>query len=58
MNVTEVFKGEEGVEYPAQIDITTRANSALCGIYLELGTEYLLDLYRYVHISNPKFLCA
>jgi len=27
-------------------DLTTGGNSALCGIYLEVGEEYLIDLYR------------
>lgn len=46
INVTTLFKTEEGVDYPDEIEITTRANSALCGIYLDIGEEYLLDLYR------------
>lgn len=41
------FKTEEGVDYPESITIATAANAALCGIYLEVGNEYLLDLFRY-----------
>ena len=48
IRIVTLFKTEEGVDYPEEITITTAANSAQCGIYLEVDNEYLLDLFRYV----------
>lgn len=48
IRIITLFKTEEDVAYPEEIAITTAANSAQCGIYLEVGDEYLLDLTRYV----------
>lgn len=46
----EVLKGESGVEqeYAAgmNFDVAMAGNSGLCGIDLEIGEEYLIDLYR------------
>ncbi|CAM9771586.1 unnamed protein product [Hapterophycus canaliculatus] len=47
IKVVWLFKVEDGVDYPEEIEITTSANSAACGIYLNIGEEYLLDLIRY-----------
>lgn len=46
---SEIFKGEPDVEYAVDMsfDLVTGGNSALCGIYLEIGDEYLIDLNRY-----------
>lgn len=48
ITTTEVFKGEPDQEYAEGMtfDITTGGNTALCGIYMEIGEEYLIDLYR------------
>lgn len=50
VNTTEVFKGEDEpeVEYDVSMtfDLATGGNSALCGINMDEGEEYLIDLYR------------
>lgn len=47
IEVLEVYKSETGVEYATEINFATRGDTALCGVYLEIGEEYLLDLHRY-----------
>lgn len=46
VEINALYKVEENVSYGEQISFITSANSAFCGIYLEIGEEYLLDLYR------------
>lgn len=44
MNTIELYKGEQ---IDAQrLTITTAGSSAACGIYMELGEEYLIGAYR------------
>lgn len=44
MTTIELFKGEQ---IDAQrLTITTAGSSAACGVYMELGQEYLIGLYR------------
>eukprot|EP00752_Nemacystus_decipiens_P002302 g2178.t1 len=45
IRIITLFKTEEGVDYPEEITITT-ADAVGCGIYLDVGNEYLLDLLR------------
>lgn len=44
----EVFKGEDGEDYAVNgtmnLTITTGGNSAMCGIYMDIGEQYLIDL--------------
>lgn len=49
MDVTTVFLGDTGGE--DEIDFVTGGNSAACGIYLEIGEEYVLALSP--AIANP-----
>lgn len=48
VKVGTLYKTEVGVDYPVEIEVTTSASAADCGVYLQVGGEYLLDLYRYV----------
>lgn len=44
MTTIELFKGEQ---IDAQrLTITTAGSSAACGVYMEIGEEYLVGLYR------------
>lgn len=47
IKIITLYKTEEDVDYPEEVVITTAGSSAQCGIYLEVGVEYLLDFYRY-----------
>ncbi|CAM9219707.1 unnamed protein product [Ectocarpus sp. 12 AP-2014] len=47
VKVGTLYKTEVGVDYPVEIEVTTSASAADCGVYLQVGGEYLLDLYRY-----------
>ncbi|CAN0411765.1 unnamed protein product, partial [Laminaria digitata] len=51
LSVNTVYKEEPDEEYPQKLSIFTGGNSALCGVTLQLGEEYLLGLYR----SGPSF---
>lgn len=46
IEVSELYKTEDGVDYASVSNITTSANEGLCGIFLDVGVEYLLDLSR------------
>lgn len=50
VRTSEIFKGEDEpeVEYGVEMtfDLATGGNSALCGIIMDEGEEYLIDLYR------------
>lgn len=49
ITTTEIFKGETDYdEYAVSMsfELATGGNSALCGIYLEVGQEYVIDLFR------------
>lgn len=41
-----MYKAEPGVLYPEELSFITGGNGALCGIYMEFGQEYLIDLVR------------
>ena len=45
----EVLKGEVEENYvdgTMKLSLTTGGNSALCGIFMEIGEEYLIDLFH------------
>lgn len=46
VEIITIFKGEPTVEYANEITVVTGGNSALCGVYFEIGEEYLIDLWR------------
>lgn len=52
INAVSIFKGEAGVDYEEELSFVTGGNSAMCGVYLEIGRDYLLGLYR---IENSFF---
>lgn len=58
VKVGTLYKTEVGVDYPVEIEITTSASAAACGVYLQVEGEYLLDLYRYVVDKSLKKLWA
>ncbi|CAN0023810.1 unnamed protein product, partial [Laminaria digitata] len=47
VNVTTFYKEEPGVDYGDDtLTFITESGGSFCGVYLELDTEYLLDLTR------------
>lgn len=41
-----MYKREPGVVYKKELQIISAGNSALCGIYMDIDQEYLIDLVR------------
>lgn len=46
VNTTTMYKSEPNTSYAQVLSFTTGGNDALCGIYMEIGEEYLIDLLR------------
>lgn len=46
VSTTTLYKAEPTVNYAQDIEFLTGGNSAICGVSLELGKEYLIGLYR------------
>jgi len=49
VEVITLYKGEAGAPYRegSELSFTTKASSSLCGISMEIGDDYLLDLNRH-----------
>ncbi|CAN0304773.1 unnamed protein product, partial [Hapterophycus canaliculatus] len=39
-------------------DLVTGGNSALCGIFLEVGQEYVIDLFRQTFTAEDRLYAA
>ena len=57
VRTVEVYKGISGQDYYEQdmtVNITTGGNSAMCGIFMDVGEDYLIDLYQYESDSGTS----
>lgn len=46
LDVIAVYKEESGVSYGDTVTFITESGSSFCGVFLELDSEYLIDLTR------------